>query len=47
MLGIAIYKDSLVVIIDKVGYEYLVNYGGPVWIHASELTNIELITKGA
>lgn len=52
MLGIGVYRGETVSILDCYTTlnglrEYLINYGGPVWVHASKLTNIELIKKGA
>ena len=47
MMGHAIYQDQYVYIIEYFNGEYLINWGGPVWVHASKLTQIELITKGA
>lgn len=43
MIGWGRYRDDWVYIIDQVGDEYLINWGGPVWVDASELTNIRLI----
>lgn len=43
MLGWARYGSDWVYIIDQVGDEYLINYGGPVWVSAAELTGIRLI----
>ena len=40
-----IYKDELVIVLDEIGIgiteitkEYLINYNGPLWVKANEIT---------
>lgn len=52
MIGLAIYKGEQVQVLDyiisRAGLILLINYGGPVWVFESELTNMQLLNdKGA
>ena len=48
-MGTAMYRDERVMIIDAVwnparrSYDYLVNYGGPVWVGEDELGSVVMV----
>jgi len=44
MIGWAFYQDTWVYIIDKTGDQYMINWGGPTWVHESDLTDVRLVS---